>query len=335
MREFMLPFRADPPPEERDWAVSAHAPTRGRLARALGRFHVTGAFWYKAHLFAVRRLPAWTLAPLIRIFTLFFFLTAHRIRHALGANLEPVLGTCGFVERQRRAHRTLFEFAWCLTERYEHFGGRPAPRIEIDNDATWDVLRRTDSGLIVLTAHIGNWEISSSLLPLGGGRRVHVVREREIALEAQAVIRDLVERRADDRFVTHFAGDPALSLLLAERLARGEIVALQGDRPRADGRTLPAAMFGRLAELPLGPLALARIARVPIVPAFCYRTGRWSYRVHIAHPIRVACTRDRQRDLADAVTEVARTIEAAIAARPHQWFCFAEMWPGGGSASAT
>ena len=312
--------------------MSIHAPARGRLARLLGRFHVTGAFWYEFHLFGVRHAPAWAFAPLIRLFTLFFCLTLHRIRRALAANLAVILGECGFVERQRRVHRTLLEFAWCLTERYEHYGGRTQPQVEVQNRSAWETLAASASGFIVLTAHLGNWEVSSSLLASQGGRRVHVVREQELAPEAQELIRDLVKRRAGAELVTHFAGAPGLGVLLAESLARGEIVALQGDRPRGGGRTVDAQMFGRVTHLPIGPVALARVAGVPILPAFSFRTGRWSYRIELADPIRVAHTSDRSRDLEGAAVEVARSLEGAISTRPHQWFCFAEMWPEGGSA---
>ncbi len=334
MRASMRLSRAELPYEEHEWAVSAHAPARGRLARALGRYHVTGVFWYKAYLNGVKHLPSWAVGPLVHLFTLFFLVILRRIRRALTANLAIVLGPCGFVTRLRRAHRTLLEFAWCLTERAEYFDGRLAPRVEVDNETAWESIKSTASGFIVLTAHVGNWEIASSFLPFEGKRRVHVVREREMSRKAQGLIRERVEQRSGAQFVNHFAGDPALSVLLAERLAQGEIVALQGDRPRGGGRTLGARMFGRTTALPVGPVALARIAGVPIVPVFSYRTGRWSYGVTVVDPIRVARTADRRRDLDDAAAQVARAIETAISARPHQWFCFSEMWPADDSASS-
>ena len=85
---------------------------------------------------------------------------------------------------------------------------------------------------------------------------------------------------------------------LLDALRRGEIVALQGDRPRAGGRTLEARLFGRPFALPVGPAALARAAGVPIVPVFVLREGRLRYRCVLRPAIAVAQSEDRQRDLA-------------------------------------
>ncbi|HMB54852.1 MAG TPA: hypothetical protein VKU40_16155, partial [Thermoanaerobaculia bacterium] len=43
-------------------AVEApHAPERGTAARLLGRYHVTGAFWFRLHSVGAR-LPEWAIA---------------------------------------------------------------------------------------------------------------------------------------------------------------------------------------------------------------------------------------------------------------------------------
>jgi lauroyl/myristoyl acyltransferase len=57
-----------------------------------------------------------------------------------------------------------------------------------------------------------------------------------------------------------------LGVLLAEALDRGEMVAIQGDRPRAGGRIVATTLFGRPFDVPAGPAALARTARVPLLP---------------------------------------------------------------------
>ena len=96
-----------------------HAPELGWSRRLLGRFHVTGLFWYRLHLWGVSHLPSWAVAPFVLLFTAFFFLVLLRIRRAPAANLVPVLGPCGWLERQRRIWLTLWNQAWCNTERYE------------------------------------------------------------------------------------------------------------------------------------------------------------------------------------------------------------------------
>ena len=143
---------------------------------------------------------------------------------------------------------------------------------------------------------------------------------------AQDFIRELLDRGGGN-CVTHFSGDdPTLSFELADALRQGEIVALQGDRPRAGGRSVIVSLFGRPMPLPIGPAALARAAGVPIVPVFSFREGRFLIRATVRPPFHVASTADRLADIAGAVHHLAAEIEWAIRQRPYQWFCFRKLW---------
>jgi phosphatidylinositol dimannoside acyltransferase len=319
---------------DRERPSPPHAPPRGSSARVLGRFHVTGVFWYRFHLWGVSTLPSWLVGPTVKAFTLFFFLLLRRIRKAIATNLVPVLGPCGFLERERRIHRTMSAFAWCLTERYEHASNRGRPEVRVENREAWDELVHSRNGFIVLTAHLGNWEVASSLLTVHSDCHVHLVREEEMTPEAQKFVGELAQSGTDHRFTTHFAGDPSLGIVLADALKRGEVVALQGDRPRAGGRTIRAPLFGRELDLPIGPLVLARLSGAPVLPAFAFREGRWRYLIAFREPIRVGPTDENSDGLAEGAAAVARSIEWAIARAPHQWFRFAEAWREGEGRSS-
>ncbi len=304
-----------------------HAPEGGWARRLLGPLHVTGVFWFRLHSFGVSTLPAWTVGVSVSVFTTFFFFALRRIRKAVAANLVAVLGPCGWLGRQARIYRTFWSFAWCLSERYERLSTERVFHVALEGSEWWRQVAEAPEGFILLTAHIGNWEAGSMLPPAEAARRVHVVREAETDPRAQEFIRELIEKQAGSLYVTHFAADdPQLGMELLESLRAGEIVALQGDRPRAGGRTVEAPLFGRPFPLPIGPAALARAAGVKLVPVFVFREGRLTYRCAIRPPIAVAKTADKNADIADAASRFAGELEAAIRERPHQWFCFGKVW---------
>lgn len=303
-----------------------HAPEAGWARRLLGPFHVTGVFWFRIHSFGVSILPSWSMSLLTPLFTTFFWLALRKIRAAIAANLEAVLGPCGFWERQRRIYRTFRSFAWCLSERYERLCTDRVFTVDAEGLEAWRELMASGQGLILVTAHLGNWEVGSMLPATRDGRRIHVVREAETDPRAQRFIEDLIKSRGGELYVTHFAEDPQLGMVLLDGLRQGDVVALQGDRPRAGGRTAPATLFGRPFPLPLGTAALARAAGVPLVPVFVFRQGRLSYRCVIRPAIHVPQTGARQRDLEEALGRLAADLEAAIRREPHQWFCFRTLW---------
>jgi lauroyl/myristoyl acyltransferase len=306
--------------------VPPHAPEGGWSRRLLGPFHVTGVFWFRFHCFGVTILPTPALRVVIALFAAFFWLTLRKIRAAIASNLEAVLGPCGWWERQRRIHRTIRTFAWCLSERYERLSTDRTFTVEVEGVEAWRELMGSGRGFILVTAHIGAWEVGSMFPAAREGRRIHVVREAETDPRAQQFIEGLIRSCGGDLYTTHFAEDAQLGMELLDALRRNEIVALQGDRPRAGGRTMEVHLFGRAYSLPLGTAALARAAGVPIVPVFVFREGRLRYRC-IMHPaIAVAESADRRRDLREALERFAADLEAAIRREPHQWFCFRKLW---------
>jgi lauroyl/myristoyl acyltransferase len=268
-------------------------------------------------------------------FTTGFFFALRRIRWAIASNLEAILGPCGWFERQRRIFRTMHAFAWCHGERYFYLHSPERFRIEIDGAARLEAIAPT-RGLIFVTAHVGHWETASHLMPTSTDREAHVVREEELDPQSQAFMQDLLGRHGKTRYVTHFASDdPRLGLVLAEALRKGHVVALQGDRPRAGGRTIATTLFGRTFSLPAGPAALARAAAVPLVPVFSFRTGPWSYRVCVREPIWINSDGDRDSAVNEATRRLAGEIEWAIRREPYQWFCFREVWPSAPAVSTT
>lgn len=304
-----------------------HAPERGTLARLLGPFHVTGVFWFRLHQFGVRILPERALRATAYAFTLFFSVALRRIGDAVASNLEAVLGPCDRRERRRRIFRTMHSFAWCLTERYENLSTECAFETTVDNPEVWKRVNAERRGLIVLTGHVGNWEIGSAMPAAREGRDVHLVREEELDPRAQEFIRELLREGMGENYHTHFASrDPSLGVRLLEVLDRGDIVALQGDRPREGGKSLEVELFGRPFPLPVGPLALARLSGATLLPVFMLRSGRRAYRLRFGEPIHVESGDDRAGEIRAAAERFAATLEEVIRDHPHQWFCFRSLW---------
>jgi KDO2-lipid IV(A) lauroyltransferase len=288
---------------------------------------VTGVFWYRVQRFIVTTVPSRLLWIPGGFFATLFFLCLHDLRAVIAANLEAVLGPCGWWERQRRSYLTMWSFGWCLNERYERLTTRRPFHVEIEAIEHWNAVARQDRGLILVTAHVGNFEVGSMLPAQEGQRRVQLVREPEADAQAQAFLENVLSGFAQDRYTMRFLGDdPLQGMELLDALRRGEIVAVQGDRPRAGGRSIDATLFGRPFPLPPGPAALARAAGAPLLPVFVFREGRRRYRVVFRPPIHAPTSDDPGADRAATMRRVAVEIEWAIRRAPHQWFCFRRLW---------
>lgn len=172
-------------------------------------------------------------------------------------------------------------------------------------------------GAVLVTAHLGNWELGGRLLACRGGAPcTHVVLSAE---EDAALERHLRVSVPELRFVTRNHPTSTLGLLTA--LRRGEAVAMQGDRPTGERGDRLVPFFGSPAAFPLGPFVLARAAGAPVLPAFCTMAPDGRYRVDVGASIWVK----PGEEMAGLEAMVA-ALERAVREHPTQWFNFFDVW---------
>ena len=221
--------------------------------------------------------------------------------------------------RERLVGEVFRHFAICFadlisTNRLEARPERLLTRVEGDEH----LLRvlADGRGLVLVTAHLGNWELGGRLIAARLRRPTHVV----VAAEADpGVERFLRGGESPIRFVRR--GDPRAMVPLVGALRRGEVVALQGDRALGTRGDVTVDFFGAPAAFPLGPFVLARAAGVPLVPAFCLLDADHRYTVVVEESIRVAAGEE-----IEALGRWARVLEAAVRRAPEQWFNFFDVW---------
>jgi lauroyl/myristoyl acyltransferase len=240
-------------------------------------------------------------------------------RARVAANVARVRPAAGAAERAALVDDVFRHFAICFTDlistnRREARPERLVGRIEGDEHLL--AAHAEGRGLVLLTAHLGNWELGGRLLAARLGRPTHVV----VAAEADpGVERFLRGGPSPVRFVRR--DDPMAALPLVAALRRNEIVALQGDRALGTRGDALMEFFGAPAPFPLGPFVLARAAGAPVVPAFCLLEGNGRYTVAMAPPLRVAAGAE-----AAALAEWVRVLEGMVRRAPEQWFNFYDVW---------
>jgi lauroyl/myristoyl acyltransferase len=194
------------------------------------------------------------------------------------------------------------------------------PDWEFSGVEHFEALQSRAGGAIILTAHMGSYDLGARLFAEYSTRRIVMVR----APEADPETREFEESQVNDGVQISFntdRADTALDLLGA--LQSGEVIAIQGDRVTEGIASIETTLFGKQARVPAGPFALAMASRAPIYPLFIIRLGRRRYRLLTCAPIEVVRTsRNRDDDLRRGVEQWSRTLEQTIGEAWHQWFAF-------------
>jgi predicted LPLAT superfamily acyltransferase len=255
---------------------------------------------------------------------LFYLLALGKERRASMQYLERVLGPTHLLGRWARTYLHLLAFARSYLDG-ALLNALGSTIFEFEHVGTEQVLAAAKGGGVMVTAHLGAWELSSGMLRERHGlTNVAIVMFRSDEAELQRYIESLHGNRP--RLIAVGEGElAALDILRAVRA--GEVVCMQGDRT-VDAREVKVPFFGKEARWPVGPWIVAALSGAPILWAFAVRVGPRRYRF-IADPpryVRFDPSRPRDQQLAQWVREYVERLEAMLRADPYQWFNFFDFW---------
>ncbi len=256
-----------------------------------------------------------------RLGDLALFLLPRRRRTAL-ANLGLAFPSLSETERRRICRRSFqhlgvmgFELCETLARPVE----RALARIRLDGIEHLRDVMTSHGRALVLTAHLGNWELLTVAHRLADYSLAIVVRPLDSpwldALADQLRRKsgvELIDKRGALRPVLRALGDGRMvGILLDQNTTRREAVFVP--------------FFGRAASTSRSLAVLALRTGAPIVPIFIYREAIDAHRVAILPPLPVPGGAGE-----GAVVELTRrcteTIETAVRAAPDQWLWIHDRW---------
>lgn len=179
-----------------------------------------------------------------------------------------------------------------------------------------DEALRKGKGVILLSAHIGNWEMIPAKLTLEGYKVFSVVRPQEI-LEGE--IRKIRGRMGWEAIPAEVG-----MLTLLHKLKKGGIVGILMDQAVLSGAVW-VPFFGKLAPTPAGVAILALRSSAEVLPIYDIRKGR-RHVVTIEPAVEITRTGDFRRDVIENTRRLNQIIERWIRENPDQWFWVHKRW---------
>ena len=173
---------------------------------------------------------------------------------------------------------------------------------------------------LLLTAHLGNWELLPLACRLTGYRLSVVLRPLDAPWLDRLATRirgrsevDLIDKRAALRPVLRALADGAMvGILLDQNAARRE------------GVFVP--FFGHPASTSKSLAVLALRTGSPIVPAFIHREDAGLHRVVVGAPLPSPPPGDVEAAVGILTARCTEAIEAAIRTTPEQWLWMHDRW---------
>lgn len=295
----------------------------------LRRLNVYGDFWLRFLFYAARVCP-WFLEPVFNwAFSVPFYLFLKKARRAVSANLRVVRPQRIGWRNAADTFRVLHNFGWTLTDLAHVRLGHEVIDWEVAGQKHLDALAATPDGAIVLTAHMGNYDVAAPLFGSRLRRRIHTVRAPERDADMQRFMDEKNTTGSSEWLAVHYnLPGSMLAVELTKLLQAGEIVAIQGDRVLFD--VSPQTLEYRDGirwQLPRGPFLLAHVTRAPIVPVFIIRIGWRRYRIEAGEPFQwTGDPRDKAAALEAAAQWWNERLRDVVERHWYQWFVFEEAF---------
>lgn len=280
--------------------------------------------YYSARLLigVLGRLPLALLSPLGSFLGRLTYRLARGERHKTLRHLETAFPEMAFSERDRMGSDVFAHFGREAL-RMVRYRNLPLEKVvqRVRRVEGWDHFERARSrgrGVLIVTAHLGNWEVLSA----------YFAHRVPVAVVAQKLY--------DPRF------DAMITALRvkwgAQVIQRG--TALKGIlRALAEGRTIGTLcdqdtgmdgvfvpFFGRDAWTQNGVVRVARKTGAPLVPCFIECLDDGSYAISIEPEIPIPETGDGERDVKETVRAFTQVIERHVRQVPRQWVWMHPRW---------
>lgn len=310
--------RGSPPPAE--WAKSAERGSR---------------FWLAFVVFCIRRLGTAPMRILLPVIALYFCAFAPKARQAsreFFAQLDRFEGRPPRKHNMRVFFRHIYSFAEVLLDRFALWGGR-ADRFEVElhGREVMEPYVAAQQGAMLIGAHLGSFDVLR-LIAENAGIPVNVIMYTGNAQMVNAAFEEL-DPACNVRVIELDPHSANTVFAVRSCIARGEFVAILGDRAQLGGRTPRvgyASFLGRRAPFPQGPLLIAQVLRLPVILTLAIRTGPYRYDAYLESIStgELVSAADRPAAIEAQIERFAALLERFCVRAPNQWFNFYNFWDG-------
>jgi len=196
-------------------------------------------------------------------------------------------------------------------------------RVEIAGRENLDIALSKGRGVILVSAHFGNFPLMLAKLSLEGYPVNVVVRYMR-----DQKVEDYLERKRRQLNIHSIHTQPRseCALRCLEALKRNEILCIQLDQNFGAKGGVFVDFFGEKAATATGPVIFSLRTKAPILPTFIIREKDDTHRIFIEPELKLQESQDYKETLIFNVQKITKIIENYIRRYPTQWGWIHKRW---------
>lgn len=303
--------------------ASPRTPAAPRARRKWVSHGLSNRIVYGGLHYGARWLPLPVLKTISTVGNSIAIAALSETRRGIAENFRRALGVSGR-EAGRLARRVFFEYGRATIDVWRLRSEAFTPEITtLQQDArVLAASRRGGRGFLLVTGHIGNWEMGAVTLRRHGLTPA-VVGQPELDAGVQEMRLELRERLGVESI--DIGASMATAFRVRDAVENGRAVALLVDRAYPEDQ-VAVPFFGRPTPFLRSPALLARFCGCDVLPGFFLRNPDGSYRNVWGEAVSADPSLSPEEDARRIMARVAADLEGVIRANPTQWFNFYRFW---------
>lgn len=213
------------------------------------------------------------------------------------------------------------KFSQVVIDRFAMYAGKKF-KVEVEGMDIFSSLASRDEGFVMMSSHIGNYEIAGYSL-VSDTKTINAV---VYGYEKQSVTdnRNNMFRKTNIRMIG-IREDMSHLFEIDRALAAGDIVSFPSDRYMGATKTITAPFLGQEAKFPMGPFSVATMRGLDAIAVNTMKEGSRSYRIYVT-PLEYDKSASRKEQIRQLSAAYIAELEKRVRQYPAQWYNFFDFW---------
>jgi len=179
------------------------------------------------------------------------------------------------------------------------------------------------SGGILISAHIGNWEIAGHWFSRIS-QSINIVMLDAEHRQIKEYFDSILQKRSYN--IIPIKDDMSHIYQIGAAFQRRELVCMHADRFIEGNKTIKKNFLGEPASFPLGPFIIAATFRVPVTFVFAFKESLTHYHFYSTTPMVFGRDIPREKIIEELMTTFVSKVEELVHKYPRQWFNYYDFW---------
>ncbi len=264
-------------------------------------------------------VPAYFLLRFVA--TYYFFFSRQSNKHILYL-LRERLAYKGFLV-YKKLYNNYYYFGQALIDRIVMMSGiKNKFTFNFDDEVYFNQMIAEGKGGLLLSAHLGNWEIAGHLLKKRMNTRINIVMFDNEHQNLKQYLEGVTGQRNANIIIIRENLSHIYEIM--EALANNEFVCMHADRFLPGNKTLQTELLGEKALFPAGPFVLAAKLEVPVSFVFAIKQTRMHYHFYATPGIVYRSIENNTPQ--KILDEFVLTLQEKTKQYPEQWYNYYPFW---------